>query len=497
MGTVLITIELAKVYHRRRGRGTSRKRTEWAEHATAELRRAGHRSGGARAAVIDLMANQDCCLTAQEVFDRLRADGRVVGIASVYRALDLLARLGLVRRLDMGSRLRIRARAAGRASPSPRRVRPLRQGLLVRGPGARGGDRPALRRLKHTVASTTWCCAARALTAVTPLGTAPALIRIAPVELTQEQWRALEAICDTFAPGANGTPSATGMGVPRRAVGRGRENPREAERKQVAQLLSLWDTRLVTAIGGGGLSRFSELSPERREQVLLPGATAAFAAAGSVPGPAQGCAALLLHGPGRNGPQPGLGPDRLRRARSARTPTRRRRRSGRWQSRATHARVRRVRGGLGGGGGTAAGVLATAGLDVVVVESGDYYDEEDFDGGEFEGYGRMYMYGGGAATHDQSVGLLAGSCLGGGTTINYTTSFRTPEDVREEWAAHGVPAFATEEYGAQPRRRLRSAGREPGAQPALRPRGGAPARLDRARLARGLHAAQRAWLRPG
>ena len=80
-----------------------RKRREWAEHATAELRRAGHRSGGARAAVIDLMAAQSCCLTAQEVFDGLRADGREVGIASIYRALDLLARLGLVRRLDVGS----------------------------------------------------------------------------------------------------------------------------------------------------------------------------------------------------------------------------------------------------------------------------------------------------------------------------------------------------------------------------------------------------------
>src|SRR6185295_18009428 len=94
--------------------------------------------------------------------------------------------------------------------------------------------------------------------------------------------------------------------------------------------------------------------------------------------------------------------------------------------------------GSGAGGGTAAGVLAAAGLDVVVLESGDYYDDEDFDGAELEGYGRMYMYGGGAATNDQSVGLLAGSCLGGGTTVNYTTSFKTPDDVREEWARHGV-----------------------------------------------------------
>jgi choline dehydrogenase-like flavoprotein len=53
-----------------------------------------------------------------------------------------------------------------------------------------------------------------------------------------------------------------------------------------------------------------------------------------------------------------------------------------------------------------------------------------------------------AATHDQSVGLAAGACLGGGTVVNYATSFRTPDDVRSEWASHGVPAFASEEYTA-------------------------------------------------
>ncbi len=122
----------------------SRKHSEWAEHATAELRRAGHRSGGARAAVIDLMAAQACCLTAQEVFDGLRAEGREVGIASIYRALDLLARLGLVRRLDVGSASGYEPALPERPPPSPRRVRPLRQGVLVRGPRARGGDRPPL-----------------------------------------------------------------------------------------------------------------------------------------------------------------------------------------------------------------------------------------------------------------------------------------------------------------------------------------------------------------
>jgi Fur family ferric uptake transcriptional regulator len=76
-------------------------RREWAEHARGELRRAGHRSGATRAAVLDLIAEQDCCLTAQEIFDRLRGDGRDVGMASVYRALELLTRMGLLRRVEL------------------------------------------------------------------------------------------------------------------------------------------------------------------------------------------------------------------------------------------------------------------------------------------------------------------------------------------------------------------------------------------------------------
>ena len=67
------------------------------------LQRKGLRNGGARRAVIDLLAEQDCCLTAQEIFDRLRASDRRVGIASVYRVLELLTSEGLVQRIDLGS----------------------------------------------------------------------------------------------------------------------------------------------------------------------------------------------------------------------------------------------------------------------------------------------------------------------------------------------------------------------------------------------------------
>jgi Fur family ferric uptake transcriptional regulator len=53
--------------------------------------------------VIELLGGQRCCLTAQEIFDRLRAEGRRVGIATVYRTLEQLTRDGFVQRVDLGA----------------------------------------------------------------------------------------------------------------------------------------------------------------------------------------------------------------------------------------------------------------------------------------------------------------------------------------------------------------------------------------------------------
>ena len=77
--------------------------SDWATDTTEALDRAGYRSGGARRAVIELLGRQDCCLTAQEIFDGLRTEGRTVGIASVYRVLDLLGDRGFVQRIDVGA----------------------------------------------------------------------------------------------------------------------------------------------------------------------------------------------------------------------------------------------------------------------------------------------------------------------------------------------------------------------------------------------------------
>jgi Fur family transcriptional regulator, ferric uptake regulator len=74
----------------------------WTEHTLAVLHDGGFRSGGARTAVVELLGRQRCCATAQEIHEGTRRAGRPVGIASVYRVLDLLSDLGLVQRVDVG-----------------------------------------------------------------------------------------------------------------------------------------------------------------------------------------------------------------------------------------------------------------------------------------------------------------------------------------------------------------------------------------------------------
>jgi Fur family transcriptional regulator, ferric uptake regulator len=73
----------------------------WAEAALATLAARGYRAGGARTAVIELLEAEGGCMDADDVASRLRRRGRRVGTASVYRALGLLAELGLVRKVAL------------------------------------------------------------------------------------------------------------------------------------------------------------------------------------------------------------------------------------------------------------------------------------------------------------------------------------------------------------------------------------------------------------
>ena len=105
--------------------------------------------------------------------------------------------------------------------------------------------------------------------------------------------------------------------------------------------------------------------------------------------------------------------------------------------------------GSGAGGGVMAGELAQAGRNVVVLEKGAYLNEADFTQREVEMLDRLYDAGGLLTTADLGLVVLQGSCLGGGTVVNYTTSFHTPDAVREEWSSeHGLPHFREREFTA-------------------------------------------------
>lgn len=75
---------------------------QWADRAEAALAAAGHRRGGARRAVLELLGGQECALTAQEIEDRLRGAERAASRASIYRVLDELEGLHLVQRVETG-----------------------------------------------------------------------------------------------------------------------------------------------------------------------------------------------------------------------------------------------------------------------------------------------------------------------------------------------------------------------------------------------------------
>lgn len=75
---------------------------QWELEAHERLRHAGYRSGAARVRLIDFLGAQPCCRTAQEIHDALTARGDRVGLASVYRSLDVLVQHGLLQRVDIG-----------------------------------------------------------------------------------------------------------------------------------------------------------------------------------------------------------------------------------------------------------------------------------------------------------------------------------------------------------------------------------------------------------
>jgi choline dehydrogenase-like flavoprotein len=95
--------------------------------------------------------------------------------------------------------------------------------------------------------------------------------------------------------------------------------------------------------------------------------------------------------------------------------------------------------GSGPGGSVAAAVLAQAGAHVAMVEEGGHFTRRDFNMQEAWAYPNLYQEHGNRATDDLAIMILQGRAVGGGSTVNWTSSFRTPDRTLALWAErHGV-----------------------------------------------------------
>lgn len=253
---------------------------------------------------------------------------------------------------------------------------------------------------------------------------------------------ALRAVAETFLPGGESVRLAEHMAETIAAL------PHRADRNDLRRLLRALESRFVNLLLGGGPRPLSRMSEARRERYLnrwatsrLPLRRKAFQALKRM--------ATVVYYTSRDpagGPNPSwrlLGyPGPLA---SAVAPPKRIVPLEVTADTTLDCDVVIV--GSGAGGGVVAGALAGHGLDVVVLEKGGHYGAGDFTHYEGEMLARLYEAGGLLTSDDLGFVILQGSCLGGGTVVNYTTSFRTPDRVREQWSReHGLPHIAGPEF---------------------------------------------------
>lgn len=101
--------------------------------------------------------------------------------------------------------------------------------------------------------------------------------------------------------------------------------------------------------------------------------------------------------------------------------------------------------GSGAGGGIAAEQFAQAGFKVLLLEEGAWYQRQHFVMEERWAYPHLYQEGAARKTRDQAISILQGRTVGGSTTVNWTTSIRTPEPTLAFWQREFGLNFGTEQ----------------------------------------------------
>ena len=101
--------------------------------------------------------------------------------------------------------------------------------------------------------------------------------------------------------------------------------------------------------------------------------------------------------------------------------------------------------GTGAGAGITAELLTKAGLKVIMVEEGPLRSSSDFNQQEAEAYPSLYQESAARKSDDKAINILQGRCVGGSTTVNWTSSFRTPDATLHHWQQHfGLGAYTSD-----------------------------------------------------
>ena len=105
--------------------------------------------------------------------------------------------------------------------------------------------------------------------------------------------------------------------------------------------------------------------------------------------------------------------------------------------------------GTGAGGAVVGRELAEAGLAVVFVEEGQYFDRTDFNGRSFQMQQKLYRRGGSTfSVGNVGIPIPLGQTVGGSTTVNSGTCYRTPDRVLREWQHElGLHELGPDELG--------------------------------------------------
>lgn len=269
--------------------------------------------------------------------------------------------------------------------------------------------------------------------------------------LPPNERRVLEAVCQTLLPALEPQPGdnaalmaldAATLGVPEAMEQALARLPLDSWLRLRMLLRSLEQPAAMLLLAGRA-APFTALSPEQREQALLSLADSHLGVLRGGFGALKQLACFMFYSvPGSGGSNPVWpligyhAPLDVRHARSSLELT--------LVDRPSTIECDVCVVGSGAGGGVVAAELAAAGRRVVVLEAGGAEQAPDYATGELQGMRRLYLEAGLSSSRDLAVTILAGATLGGGTTVNWQTSLRLPERIREEWALRSGCRFFAE-----------------------------------------------------